>query len=218
MTTKNEFLAEEENGYVYLANIFNSSYSTAYLYVEFDRLNSPYLYHFLDEPSNSSEFLAVANTEGQNGYQLKRQLFYATGNIDAYVRSAQRPHARCTYRHLPASQNPDDFLNLLNKQGDNGYRHWNRFGLGGLTSLFIKDKSQKSKFVYKMLPIESSLAEFLQHANHLGAAGYHFLRNAFLSNPSYPLPSGSPRFWQFSRYSKALPSHSSNFSYRPAQT
>ena len=204
---------EGKKGYVYFANIFNSSYSTAYLYVKLNGFNSAYTYHFLEEPTNSSELLAQTNAEGRSGYRLKRRLFYQTGNINVYVRSARRSSAKYTYRHLPAAQNPEEFLNLINKQGAHGYRYWGIFNLGDLSTLFIKDKSQNSQFVYKTVSLEASSAEFLQNANDLGLTGYRLLSITFLTNPTYPLPSGSPRFWQFSLYSKDLSNRSSMFSY-----
>ena len=153
-----------------------------YVYINIDRSVSPYNYRSYPLPKSSTAYLKQLTEKGGMGYRPKDVLVnHKRENFQVYIRDTGRPSAKYIYRHMPCVKNLTEFYNQLNQQAAQGYLHIGSRELNGRCSVYMKDTSQKSKFIYGQVPRVNSTAQLASTANTWGAKGYRYASYQYIT-------------------------------------
>ena len=142
------------------------------IFLNIDHSKSPYEYSLEVFPPKAASLLKQGNAQGAKGYRPKAALFNGTTPLIAYVRDLSRPSAKYTFRYGLCVSNLAELFAQMNTYGAQGYRQFQPIFLGGFCLVYIKDTSEKSQFVYKIVPEFNKTAGYLAKLNELGAKGY----------------------------------------------
>ena len=142
------------------------------IFLNIDHSKSPYEYSLDVLSLEATSLLKQLNAHGSKGYRQKSILFNGTTFLFVYVRDLSRSSAKYTYRYGRCVSNLGELFAQINKYGAQGYRQFGSFFSEGFCLVYIKDTSEKSQFVYEMVPELNKTADYLAKLNELGAKGY----------------------------------------------
>ena len=185
-------------GYVYKGTFRTSSNGTVtatYAYINIDNSKLPYYFRLFLEPSTSAELLTQVNKQGAKGFRYASGVLNGTVQLLEYVKDRSRPLANYTYRHEPCVSNQDELFAQINKNAARGYRAADSYRIDDSCVLYIKDRSQRSKYMYKRVSDFNNTEDLIKTLDKLGAEGYRyagygsitFVSNGTSSSPTVPL-------------------------------
>ena len=169
--------------YVYKDRISTTSNGTVtifYVFINIDNSKSLYHYRFFTASTTSAELLKQVNGQGAKGFRYKVNVRNKSTDYFLYVQDASRPLAKYIYRHEPCVSNQDELFAQINRNAARGYRVLDSFLLDHFCVLYIKDRSQRSKFIYKMVSDFNSTEDLLAKANQLGDRGYRYVGYGYI--------------------------------------
>lgn len=150
-------------------------------------LTTPTTYHYAMTrgASDAATWLAAANDQGRQSRVYKGPVQYSVGSgvgdfRELFVGRADKvatfSYAAVGIGTSLADQTEASFLALLNGQGGQGRPFRGVLQLGSLPhALFVGDSSRPGPFSYRLLPAQSTRADFTAQLEAQAAAGFRFL-------------------------------------------
>lgn len=138
--------------------------------------STTYTYTVLNAVSDSAGTITQANQQGAVGALMvgADTLLVGPDTVRIYE-TASGSSARYSYEAQSALGTESNALSLLNSQGSRGYRFRNESVFtDGTKSLFVKDTTQSSNFVYKFATPATTISGVITAANTEGALGYAY--------------------------------------------
>ena len=176
------FNKQGADGYAYVGSYaFNTgtgatpSYAVEELFVK-GQANTTYQYKAVSEPTPATDWLAMLNTEGANGYLYKGSQYFSgnsvsvpTGPTNAlFVKSSAR-NTTYSYRQIAGAST----LSALNANGADGFASRGEYAHGSaIYSVYVKDNSSSATFSYVTKPDNSTAPALLADMNTMGSQMY----------------------------------------------
>lgn len=194
MALVNELNTRGASGFRFLGdNSFNGVASS--LLVKYSSADT-YTYQQLPPAANATDFLALINAQGAQGFSFEGNVgFFDGGNFIVSSLFAKNTARNATFAYetrVPASDTAA-FVALSNAQGARGFRYRGDIAFGStvftVSSLYVKDNARPERFVFEASTPPSSTAAFLTQANAQGARNFSYLGDIAFSTPSFVISS-----------------------------
>ena len=136
-------------------------------------------YETLAPKSDPSEFVTQCNAEGAKGYRNMCDFAFAGSEISSiYVKDSSK-NSTFSYETLTPKTTASEFVVQSNAEGARGYQYMCDFTFtgGDSRSIYVKDNSKNSTFIYETMAPKSDPSEFVTQCNTQGANGYQYMAN-----------------------------------------